>query len=257
MRIAICASDLDAIKTDLRLAHPEIKPSLRIEAAARALGYNTYGGLRAALEKGTIEAEADDARYREILGLSAETNKRCAVRPVGRALARIELRKVLDHHPNLTCRGFDSIWFNVSGERSLPINERKELLATRRREAYDDDWSADQFELAWIYLSRQERTATINRRVGSYGLKHRAEGLSRNFDLFEHLGNYVSNGMLIAAAYAHGFMVKPVGHDDYNAYFNISMRTVKVTYGRDGEQLRENRQHIDRMYGDIADRMAA
>ena len=119
MRVTICASDLDAIKTDLRLAHPELKPSLRIEAAARALGYNTYAGLRTALEQGPIEVEADDARYREFLDLPSEPEKRRAVRPLGRALARIELRKVLDAHTSLTCRGFDSIWFNVSGERSL------------------------------------------------------------------------------------------------------------------------------------------
>ena len=34
----------------------------------------------------------------------------------------------------------------------------------------------------------------------SYGLKHRAENLSRDFGMFNYLGNYVSNGMLIAAA---------------------------------------------------------
>lgn len=257
MRVTIRASDLDAIKTDLRLAHPELKPSLRIEAAARGLGYNTYGGLRAALEGGVIEAEADDARYRELLDLPAETENGWTVRPLGRAIARIELRKVLDTNTRLTCRGFDSIWFDTGDELSMSIKERQTLLAERRREAYEDNWSADQFELAWIYLSRQDRIATINRQIGSYGLKHRAEGLSRNFDLFKHLGNYVSNGMMIAAAYAHGFTVKPIGHDNYNAYFNISMRTVKMTHGRDGEQLRENRQHIARMYGMIADRIAA
>lgn len=257
MRVTISASDLDAIKTDLRLAHPEAKASLRVEAAARALGYNTYGGLRAALEQGALDVEADDARYREFLDLPAETANGWAVRPLGHALARIELRKVLDEHSSLTCRGFDSIWMDDHNERSKSIGERKALLAERRREAYEDAWSANQFELAWIYLSRQDRIATINRQIGSYGLKHRAEGLSRNFDLFKHLGNYVSNGMLIAAAYAHGFTVKPIAHDNYNAYFNISMRTVKVTHGRDGEQLRENRQHIARMYGAIADRIAA
>lgn len=257
MRVTICASDLDTIKAELQLSHPDIKPSLRIEAAARALGYNTYGGLRAALGAGAIEVEPNDACYRTFLDLPAETDRGSSVRPLGRAIARIELRKVLDIQTRLTCRGFDSIWFDTGDELSLPIKDRQVLLGERRREAYEDDWSADQFELAWIYLSRQDRIASINRQIGSYGLKHRAEGLSRNFELFNHLENYVSNGMLIAAAYAHGFTVKPIAHDNYNAYLNISMRTVKVTHGRDGQQLRANQQHIARMYETVSDREAA
>lgn len=251
MRVAISASDMDAFKYDLRLAHPDFGSCQRLEAAARSLGYNTYAGLRTALAKGPVEVQANDTHYRTLLGLPNETLNGWAVRPLGRALARIEIRKVLDATPNLTCRGFDSIWFDVSNERKLAITERRTLLAERRREAYEHDRSADEFELAWIYLSKQSRIATINRKIGSYGLKHRAEGISRNFDLFKELGNYVSNGMLIAAAYSLGFNVKPISQGSYNAYLNISTRTVRLTYGNDRHQIRDNWPYIQKTYGAV------
>ncbi|WFU51786.1 hypothetical protein [Sinorhizobium terangae] len=105
------------------------------------------------------------------------------------------------------------------------------LFAERRREAYDGDSEADQFELALIYLSRQAKIKSLNRKMTSYGLKHRAENLSRNYGLFTHLGDYVSNGMLIAAAYSAGFTVHRIRPDPYNAYLNISMQTVKASLG--------------------------
>jgi hypothetical protein len=51
-----------------------------------------------------------------------------------------------------------------------------------------------------------------NRRRGSYGLKHDAERAT---------SDYVTNGMLIAAALAMDFSAVPTHSGSPNAYFNI------------------------------------
>jgi hypothetical protein len=256
MRITLSTDDLPSIKAYLHRSLPDQKPSLRIEAAARGLGFTTYAGLRNALAAGAVTVSADDPRFCTELGIPFEIDDRFN-RFLSRALARVELHRVLDAHSTLTQRGFDSAWMpGVGCERDKSPKERRALLAERRLEAYEDDWSFDQFELAWIYLSRQQKIKSINRRTGSYGLKHRAENLMREFGHFRPLGNYVSNGMLIAAAYALGFEVRPIEPDNYNAYFNISMVTVNRSRGRDVRSTNEDRRVVAAMYGDL-DREAA
>jgi len=255
MRVTLNTDDLPSIKAYLHRSLPDHKPSLRIEAAARGLGFTTYGGLRDALSAGAVTVSADDRRFCAELGIQFEIDERFN-RFLSRALARIELHRVLDAHRLLTQRGFDSAWMRVSGEMDKPLSERLTMLEERRKEAYEDDWSFDQFELAWIYLSRQQMIKSVNRRTGSYGLKHRAENLMREFGHFRPLGNYVSNGMLIAAAYALGFEVRPIAPDNYNAYLNISMVTVNRSRGRDVRSTNEDPRLVAAMYGDL-DRQAA
>ncbi len=259
MRVTLNGSDLDLLKTHLRLANPDLSPSQRIEAAAKGLGYTTYAGLRAALMERAVEVEANEKLYCELLEIDRRVDSRFAVRPLGRALAKIELSRALKEHENLTERGFDSVWLGGSDELALPFADRVRLLKVRRAETFSSDWAADQFELAWFYLSRQSRTKNINRRTGSYGLKHRAEGLNRKYGLFEPLGNYVSNGMLIAAACSLGFSVKSMGYNSYNAWLNISMRTVKATIGRSGSNptFQRSSDAIREIYGDLNARIAA
>lgn len=256
MRITLTSDDLPSIKTYLHRVLADHKPSMRIEAAARGLGFTTYAGMRRALSAGAVTVSADDRRFCAEIGLPFET-ERDFNRFLSRAIARVELHRVLDAHPMLTQRGFDSAWMpGVGCEGDKSPRERRALLTERRQEAYESDWSFDQFELAWIYLSRQTKIKSINRRTGSYGLKHRAENLMRAFGHFRPLGNYVSNGMLIAAAYAQGFEVRPIAPDNYNAYLNISMVTVNRSRGRDPRSLNESPEVVATMYGDL-DREAA
>lgn len=255
MRVTLSSDDLPSIKAYLHSLLPGHKPSLRIEAAARGLGFTTYAGLREALSAGPVSVEANDRCFCAKLDLSFEIEEKFN-RFLSRAIAKVELHRILDAHSSLTQRGFDSAWMRVSGEMDKPLKERLALLAERRKEAYEDDWSFDQFELAWIYLSRQQKIKSINRRTGSYGLKHRAENLMREFGHFRPLGNYVSNGMLIAAAYSLGFEVRPIAPDSYNAYLNISMVTVNRSRGRDVRSTDEDPQLVASMYGDL-DREAA
>lgn len=205
---------------------------------------------RDALFAGAVTVSADDRRFCAELGIPFEIDERFS-RFLSRAIARIELHRVLDAHRLLTQRGLDSAWMLVSSEMDKPLSERLTMLEERRKEAYEDDWSFDQFELAWIYLSRQQMIKSVNRHTGSYGLKHRAENLMREFGHFRPLGNYVSNGMLIAAAYALGFEVRPIAPDNYNAYLNISMVTVNRSRGRDVRSTNEDPRLVAAMYGDL------
>jgi len=256
MRIAISISDIQAIKADLRKAHPETKPSNRMEAAAVGLGFKTYAGFRATLTNGPIFVEPNDSIYYSRLGVSDAVGTSCSKRVLSRAIWRIPLCRVLDEHPDLTQCGFDSIWQGDRDELALPIPERETLLAGRRHEAYEDGRSTDQFELAMRFFSQQKMIKSLNRMISSYVLKHRAEGLSRHYGLFTHLGNYVSNGMLIAAAYASGFMVRRIRYDSYNAWFNISMQTVRLADGQRGRSKQECRDVVTAMYADVEDRRA-
>ncbi|CAN7620545.1 hypothetical protein HW571_27750 [Agrobacterium genomosp. 3] len=85
-------------------------------------------------------------------------------------------------------------------------------------------------------------------------MKHRAEDLSRAFGLFTYLGNYVSNGMLLAAAFAAGFSVKRVADDSYNAYLNVSMQTVNAARGYErNSRIEENPAIVLSMYAPATD----
>lgn len=254
MHLFVHESDLPSIKESLRKAHPETRPTHRMEALAKGLGFSTYASFLTSLKSGGLRVTVDDEAYCFALEVPAVMGDDNRARYLSRALARTMLRKVLDEHPDLTLRGFDSIWQGGRDELRKPKEEREALFAERRREAYEDDWAADQFELALIFLFRQKRIKSVNRQIGSYGLKHRAEDLSRAFGLFTHLGNYVSNGMLVAAAYAAGFSVKRVAYDSYNAHLNISMQTVNAARGWErNSQIDGDRAMVHSMYAPATD----
>ena len=107
MRITLAADDLPSIKTYLHRSLPDHKPSLRVEAAARGLGFTTYAGLRNALSAGPIAVSADDRRFCAELGIPIDNRFN---RFLSRSLARVELHRILDAHAMLTQRGFDSAW---------------------------------------------------------------------------------------------------------------------------------------------------
>lgn len=230
MHLTLSSEMLDILKNHLRYLLPTTGSSRRMEALARGCGFRTYGGLRAALAEGPVYVLPDEGVFLKFLGNPIIVSER-ADRPLGHAIARSLLDGVLDRHPTLTERGFDSIWQGGPEERGKSRADREAFLAERRARAYRSARAVDEFELALIFLSRQDRIRSPNRKMGSYGLKHRAENLSRRFGLFQHLGDYVSNGMLLAAAYAAGFTVTPHGGDSLNASLNISMRTINLSRG--------------------------
>jgi hypothetical protein len=224
MRLPVTIHDLVSLKGDLKAAYPNVKPTSLVEGAARGLGYNTYASLRAALAGSPLDVEANDHLFSDYIDQPPEKGK--APRGLSRALARITVRKVLEAYPDLTQRGFDDIWARESEGDSF--EERKALFAERRKEALSN-WAMDEFELAFIYLSKQEHRKTLNRDWSTYNLKHNAERLVREDKLFDHLGDYVSNGMLIVAAIASGFEVKQISFRSPNGFLNISSKTIRQT----------------------------
>ena len=89
--------------------------------------------------------------------------------------------------------------YGVYRDRNQTREERQAEFAENRA-AMLDDRVADEFVRAAAFLSRFGRRKTINTKRGSYRLKHDAEKLA---------GEYVANGMLIAAALALGFTARP------------------------------------------------
>ena len=227
MRLDLQGEDLPQIKSELKDYHPGVKTTHRVEAMARGLGYKTYASLLAALEHGAQSIETNDAAFNQALSLLS--GQSIDGRTLSRSLARVAVRRAQAVEPSLTERGFDSAMPTTSDERRMSFAERRQAFEARRAETLKH-WAMDQFELALLYLDMQERRRTINRDYTSYNLKHRAEDLSRNQKLHTHLGNYVSNGMLIAAAITRGFEYKQVSYDSLNAYFNISSKTIHATW---------------------------
>ncbi len=225
MRLSLSNSDISSIKHHLGKAFPSVSPSKRIEAAAKGLGYNSYAAMRKQLSIAPSCVAPNETVFLKSLGLeSANDNDG---RGFSRSMAKVVVERILNEHQSLTPRGFDHSGIVYDSDRSLTFQGRQLEFEYRRKEAMHDR-SMDEFELAMIYLEMQGRRKTINHNFSSYGLKHRAEGLSRREGKHTHLGNYVSNGMFIVAALASGFQVQQIGRT-YNACFNISSRTIRST----------------------------
>ena len=106
-----------------------------------------------------------------------------------------QLDKVMQEYPRLTSNGFES--------SMLKDFERD-------REELRNDLAG--FQAACVYLSRVNKTKSINMDVSSYGYKHRVEDMGYP---------YLFNGTFIAAAIHMGFKID-TRPDTPNAAFNIS-----------------------------------
>ena len=100
-----------------------------------------------------------------------------------------QLDKVMQEYPRLTSNGFES-------------SKLKDF--ERDREELKND-------AACVYLSRVNKTKSINMAVSSYGYKHRVEAMGYP---------YLFNGTFIAAAIHMGFKID-TRMDTPNAAFNI------------------------------------
>ena len=106
-----------------------------------------------------------------------------------------QLDKVMQEYPRLTSNGFES-------------SKSKDF--ERDREELNKDLAG--FQAACVYLSRVNKTKSINMAVSSYGYKHRVENMGYP---------YLFNGTFIAAAIHMGFKID-TSMDTPNAAFNIS-----------------------------------
>lgn len=72
-----------------------------------------------------------------------------------------------------------------------------------------------------------------------------SENLSRKQKLHTHLGDYLFNGMLIAAAMTRGLTYKPTIFGSPDAFFNISSKSIRATAKGPIMAIREKNQLWD------------
>jgi hypothetical protein len=130
-----------------------------------------------------------------------------------RAFAQAGVRRAMDLEPALSSFGY-----RVPLERNETFEEAETRFLTSRAEMLGEH-GIEEFIRAAALLSKFGRRKSMNRRRTSYGLKHDAERMS---------GDYVANGMMIAAALAMGFSAERTHAGSPNAYFNISSKETSL-----------------------------
>jgi hypothetical protein len=115
--------------------------------------------------------------------------------------------------------------YRVPPERDETFEEAETQFLANRAEMLDEH-AIDEFIRAAALLSKFGRRKSMNRARSSYGLKHDAERMS---------GDYVANGMMIAAALAMGFSAERPHSGLPNAHFNISSKQTSVTAAKHSE----------------------
>lgn len=139
------------------------------------------------------------------------------------ALSTEDLISIVDKVPNLTWKGFRH---NSFFDRDLSPEQREDMFRSDRN--YLKEHCLKEFELACQWLNNCSKIKNINRRHGSYTLKHYVERWARKNGIED---NYVSNGAFIAAAFYMGFKVVPIVNTP-NAYFNISQKSPSIQEDR-------------------------
>jgi len=207
--ISICfAEHIDSMKSDLGKYLPHIKSSHRVEALARALGFQTYAALRARdLFWSPIETEVNWSAFRDYL---KEKGFECTAKPLYLAVGRAAVRLILEMkalEPNLTREGNG---INTEHHKG----ETREEYSRRFHQARLDmllDSSIVEFLRSYSVVTRIPHTRTVTTKRGAYALKHIAENASFTYpDGEESPPAYVCTGSLICAALHAGFYYKPI-----------------------------------------------
>jgi len=135
-------------------------------------------------------------------------------------MIREVLFRILDAHPLLTKEGFDSPNYRNKAAHAAGLTSTQ-AFNLRREVAYGDD-SLKEFALGLLYLAGRPQIEGLNRKITTYNYKHQAEKLPAATGYFKEYGSYVSNGMMIAAAYALGYDVVRCKDDSKSACLNIA-----------------------------------
>jgi hypothetical protein len=206
MKLIITTTDIDFMKAALRAELPNIKSSHRAEALARGLGWRTNAAMIAAIAAGPVEVSADDAAF---IGYLREHSFDAPPDRLRLSLAKSGVWRSMDREPELSRFGY-----RASRDRNETFEEADARFQKSRAEMLDDG-AAEEFLRAYAFLAKFGRRKTINSKMGSYGLKHDAE---------RSMGDYVANGILIAAALAMGYSAVRTHVGSPNAHFNISSK---------------------------------
>lgn len=220
MKLAVSLPLVESIKDELRQSLPEVKSSHRVEALARGLGWSANAALRAMLADGPSERDVVPPAFKTYL---AERGFRVDDRALPDAILRAQIRAVMAAHEELTHHGFGV----HQGDR-IPVAEWRTRYASRRAEMLGGAALAE-FERACEFLARLETTRAPTTVFSSYNLKHSAErwhkhrGIEGRWDR-----EYVSNGMLLAAAFHLGLQVRRVSRTAFTGHLNVSTASVRA-----------------------------
>lgn len=214
---------IDSMKADLTKSLPDIKSSHRVEALARALGFQTYAALRARdLFLSPILTEVNWLAFSDYL---KEKGFHPTAKPLYLAAGRAAIRLILEVpglEPKLTREGIGINTYHHKGETAQEYVERF------RRERMDMllDSSVVEFLRSYSLVSRITHTRTITTKRGAYNLKHIAENVSFFYpDGEESKPAYVCTGSLICAALQAGFYYKSYP-DSQSCNFNMLQSSI-------------------------------
>lgn len=209
---------IDSIKADLTKYLPDIKSSHRVEALARALGFNTYAALRASLAAHNDSiVDVDWAAFRDYL---KEKGFHAPAKPLYFAVARASIRLILSmpDYQNLTYAGNG---INTTHHQGETPKERLVRFRQEREEMLSDK-AVEEYLRSYSIVSRIPYTRTVTTGRGAYNLKHIAEKANLTYPDGEvSPPSYVSTGSLIFAAVGSGFWYKPATTDSQSVTFNM------------------------------------
>lgn len=201
---------------------PDAQHTLRLEATARGLGFNTYAALLAfADQRSQVPRQIDAARFVEFLEARS-----CNVQQKHfyNCCAQAVLADICRQEPRLTHHGI-GLPSDYSSRTGWPSESRETRLLKERRALIE---APEQFLRALCLMQSLPKIKSFPDIPSSYGLKHTAERLTAYYPDNTPLGpDYVANGSLIAAALYAGFEMKTF-RDTLNVQFNISKKAISA-----------------------------
>jgi hypothetical protein len=220
MKVVATTKTVEAMKAELRRILPKAKSSHRAEALARGLGWATNAAMRAELANGATERILDPAAFKTFFHVRGLSNPGRAFLD---AVLRTQIRAVMSAQVQLTHHGLGIF------QRGVLSPADRLAHYTEQREQMLGAPALEEFERACEFLVGLDRTSAPTRTFSSYNLKHFAERWHQHRGIEGRWNReYVSNGMLLAAAYHLGFEVKRASRNAFTAYLNVSTVSVRA-----------------------------
>jgi hypothetical protein len=218
--LKVDSNSIESIKADLTKYFKNVKSSHRVEALARALGFNTYAALRAEIQKETsgkvllnwvsFRAYLEEKGYNDVIA-----------RPLFLAAGRATIRCIMKEYPLLTYEGVGIDPYHYKG---IALQDYQKVFFGFRDEMLLDE-NIEQFLRSYVFVSKIEKTKSITDN-NSYFLKHIAEKFSFTYpDGVTSQPKGVFNGSLIFAAIHAGFKIREWAGSQ-NVSFNMKKRSI-------------------------------
>ncbi len=229
--------DIEVFKTSLSLHLRSVPPSLRVEAAARGLGYQTYNGFRAAVAENTVLSMNAEAATQWL----KEQGHECDPVSFHKSMCRTSAHYYMNEWPDLNANGLMVVidghvahW--LYGQRQSPWNDERFLQ--KRENSRSELLKAESEILRAVamcsLISPIKGECSV---FGSYGAKHLAENLEyRLADGIQLSTSYVCNGALIVGALTSGFRLFKGHYGDLNPSFNMSAKSIRYLQKFDQRQ---------------------